>query len=181
MLALHGSVLHLHGVQVQHGGAALLQLLLPAGDAVLDGHGAPVLGGQDGGVHALLKMLQVGVSLESVPDLVAEKALGELEDETHGPGQVEEVDVLVPHGESSLAAAERLGHLTRRPDGDVAPAHVFLVENVGEASDLVLLVIEQGLEGHHVGPHQVAHRVLAGVKGGGLGEYDPPPVLVSLR
>ena len=121
------------------------------------------------------------MSLESVPNLVAEETLGELEDEAHGPGQVEEVDVLVPHGQRPLTAAERLGHLARRPDGDVAPAYVLLVEDVGEAPDLVLLVIEQGLEGHHVGPHEVAHSVLAGVEGGGLGEDDPPPVLVTLR
>ena len=53
----------------------LHKLLLPTGDAVLDGHGAPVLGGQDRGVHALLKMLQVGMSLETVPDLIWTLAL----------------------------------------------------------------------------------------------------------
>ena len=47
MLALHGSLLHLHGVKLQHSGAVLLELLLPADDAVLGGHTAPVLGGED--------------------------------------------------------------------------------------------------------------------------------------
>ena len=121
------------------------------------------------------------MSLETVPDLVAEEALGELEDQAHGPGQVEEVDVLVPHGQRPFAAAERLGHLARRPDGDVAPAYVLLVEDVGESPNLVLLVIEQGFECHHVGPHEVTHGVPAGVEGGCLREDDPPPVLVSLR
>ena len=63
----------------------------------------------------------------------------------------------------------------------MAPAHVLLVEDVGETPNLVLLVIEQGFECHHMGPHEVADSVLAGVEGGGLGEDDPPPVLVSLR
>merc|ERR1719338_27981 len=105
----------------------------------------------------------------------------QLNDEVHGPRQVEEVDVLVSHGKGSLTATECLGHLTRCPDGDVTPTDVLLVEDVGESPDLVLLVCEQGLECHHVGPHEVTHCVLARVEGGGLREDDSPPVLVTLR
>ena len=59
-----------------------------------------------------------------------------LEDERHGPGQVDEVDLPMPHWQGPLAAAESLSHLRRGPHGEVAPADRLLVENVCEASHL---------------------------------------------
>ena len=94
------------------------------------------------------------MGLEPVTDLLAQQAFGKLEyddtavimmmmimmmyleDERHGPGQVDEVDLPVPHRQGPLAAAERLGPLRRRPHGEVAPADGLFVEDVGEAAHL---------------------------------------------
>jgi hypothetical protein len=46
------------------------------------------------------------------------------------------VDLAVAQGQGPLAAREGLGDLRRGPDGDVAPVHVPLVEDVGQAVDL---------------------------------------------
>ena len=121
------------------------------------------------------------MGLEAVSDFLTEKTLGKLEDEVHRPGQVQEMDVFVSHGQSSLTTAKRLGDLGWGPYREMAPANVFLVEDVGKSSDLVFLVVKKSLECHDVGSHQVTDGVLGGVEGGGLGEDDPPAVLVSLR
>jgi len=125
-------------------------------------------------------MFQARVGFEAVSDFLTEKTFRKLEDEVHGPGQVEEMDVFVSHGQSSLTAAERLGDLGWGPDREVAPAHVLLVEDVGKSSHLVFLVVKKSLECHDVGSHQVTDGVFRGVEGGGLGENDSPAVLVTL-
>jgi len=125
-------------------------------------------------------MFQVRVGLEAVPDFLTEKTFCKLEDEVHRPGQVQEMDVFVSHGQSSLTTAKRLGDLGWGPDREVAPAHVFLVEDVGKSSHLVFLVVKKSLECHDVGSHQVTHGVFGGVEGCGLREDDPPAVLVPL-
>ena len=76
------------------------------------------------------------MSLETVPDLVAEEALGELEDQAHGPGQVHEVYLLVAHGECALTAREGLGNLTGGPDRDLVPGYGLLVQHVGKSTNL---------------------------------------------
>merc|ERR1712232_712566 len=91
------------------------------------------------------------------------------------------MDVFVSHGQSSLTTAKRLGDLGWGPYREMAPAHVFLVEDVGKSSDLVFLVVKKSLECHDVGSHQVTDGVFGGVEGCGLGEDDPPAVLVPLR
>jgi len=156
------------------------QFLLPALDTLGHGDGAAVLLGEDVGGHGLCEAVHAAVRLEPVPDLLAEQTLGEGENEGHGPGQVEEVDGLVPHGQSSFTAAEGLGHLGGRPDGQLAPRNGLLVEDVCEASDLVLLVLQEGFEGHDVGAHDVARGEPAGVHGRGLGEDHAPAVAVAL-
>ncbi len=57
----------------------------------------------------------------------------------------------------------------------------FLVQNVREALDLVLLVVEQGLEGHDVGANHVAGRKAARVEDGALREDDAASVRITLR
>ena len=125
--------------------------------------------------------LETGVGLEALSDLLREQALGEGEYDGHGPGQVEEVYLPVPHGQGALAAREGLGDLGGGPQRDLVPADRFLVHDVGEAAHLVLLVVQQGLEGHDVHAHHVAGGEAAGVEGAGLGEDDPPAVSVPVR
>ncbi len=57
----------------------------------------------------------------------------------------------------------------------------FLVQDVREALDLVLLVVEQGLEGHDVGADHVAGREATGVEDGALREDDAASVRITLR
>ena len=126
-------------------------------------------------------MFQVRVGLEAVSDFLTEKTFCKLENEVHRPGQMEEMDVFVSHGQGSLTTAKRLGDLGWGPDREMAPAHVFLVEDVGKSSHLVFLVVKKSLECHDVSSHQVTDGVFRGVEGRGLGEDDSPTVLVSLR
>ena len=175
-----GRVVHFEQVQVQQRGSVLLQLSFPILDALLDRLGAPVLQGKDGSVHTLLKVLHVGVCLESVPDFLTEKTFCKLEDEVHCPREVKKMDVFVSHWQGPLTTAEGLGHLGRGPDGEVTPAHIFLIEDVCEPANLVLLVVEKGLKSHDVGSHQVTDGVFGGVEGRGLGEDYSPAVLVPV-
>ena len=57
----------------------------------------------------------------------------------------------------------------------------LLVQHIGEALDLVLLVVEQRLKGHDVRTHHVARRKAAGVEDGPLGEDDAAAVRITLR
>ena len=155
-----GRVVHFEQVQVQQRGSVLLQLSFPILDALLDRLGAPVLQGKDGSVHTLLKVLHVGVCLESVPDFLTEKTFCKLEDEVHCPREVKKMDVFVSHWQGPLTTAEGLGHLGRGPDGEVTPAHIFLVEDVCEPTNLILFVVKKSFKSHHVGPHQVTDCVL---------------------
>ena len=68
---------------------------------------------------------------------------------------MEKVNVLMPHWQGSLTAGESLGNLRWGPDGYVTPADILLVKDIGESSDLVLLVIEKGLKCHDMSSHQI--------------------------
>ena len=84
------------------------------------------------------------------------------------------------HGKGAFTATESLGDLCGCPDGDVTPADIFLIKDVCESSDLVLLVIEKGLECHHVGSHEVTNIIFTGVKSSCLREYHTSAMLVSV-
>ena len=100
------AIVDLQLVEFEQRVPALLQLCFPACDAVLDGLGSSIFCRENGSVNTALEAVKTRMGFESVPDLLAEQALGELEDEGHGPRKVEKVDVSVPHWKCSLTATE---------------------------------------------------------------------------
>ena len=72
-----------------------------------------------------------------VLQLLTEQTFGELVDDLHDPGQVDQVDLLVAHRQTPLATRDGFGDLGRRPDGDMVPAYATLVQDVGNALHLV--------------------------------------------
>ena len=73
---------------------------------------------------------------KSFTELLREQGLGKGEDKGHGPGQVDKVDFSMPQWQGSFATAECLRHFRRRPDGDVAPVDLPLVEDVCKSVNL---------------------------------------------
>ena len=78
-----------------------------------------------------------------------------------------------------MFASDRPEARNRKPS--MPESNSFLVQNVREALDLVLLVVEQGLEGHDVGADHVAGREAARVEDGALREDDAASVRITLR
>ena len=91
--------------------------------------------------HFRLQFLNAVDDAEPPPNLVAEECLAELEHGPHGKGEVDQVDVLVPHGQVLVADGEHPGALGRRPDAQVGQGQTRAVKHVAEPSDLVLLVM----------------------------------------
>ena len=91
--------------------------------------------------HFRLEFLDAVDDTEPPSDLVAEQSLAELEHGPHGEGEVDQVDVLVPHGQVLLADGEHPGALGRGPDAQVGQGQPRAVKHVAEAPDLVLLVM----------------------------------------
>lgn len=87
---------------------------------------------------------------------------------------------LVSHGKGTFTATESFGDLRGCPDGNVAPAHVLLIEDVCEAANLVLLVVEEGLECHHMGSHEVTDIIFTRVESSCLRENHTSAMLVSI-
>lgn len=59
------------------------------------------------------------------------------------------------HGEVFLTDREDLGDLLWCPDGEMAESEAGAVKYVGESSDLVLLVLQQGLQQLELRSHWV--------------------------
>ena len=68
---------------------------------------------------------------------------------------MEKVNILVPHWQGSLATGKSFGDFRWSPDRNMTPTDVLLIKDIREPSDLVLLVIEKGLECHDMSPHQI--------------------------
>ena len=93
-----------------------------------------------------MKFLYAVDDSESSSYFITEECLAELEYRPHGEGQVDEVDVLVSHGQVLVADGEDLGALLGCPDAQVCQSQSSAVEYVAEASHLVLLLLQQRLE-----------------------------------
>ena len=91
--------------------------------------------------HFSLQFLNAVDHTEPPPDLVAEECLAELEHGPHGEGEVDQVDVLVPHGQVLVTDGENSGALCRGPDAQVGQGQARAVKHVAEAPDLILLVM----------------------------------------
>ena len=118
----------------------------PAGRHLLQTAGSPVLRGQEVTRELEAELLKAADHGESSSYFITEESLAELEDGPHGEGEIEEIDVLVSHGQVLLTDREDLGDLLWGPDGEMAEGEAGAVEYVGESPDLVLLVLEQGLQ-----------------------------------
>ena len=106
----------------------------------------PVLRGQEVTRELEAQLLKAADHGESPSYFITEESLAELEDGPHGEGEIEEIDILVSHGQVFLTDREDLGDLLWGPDGKMAESEAGAVKYVGESSDLVLLVLEQGLQ-----------------------------------
>ena len=121
----------------------------PAGRHLVQTGRSAVLRGQEVTRELEAELLKTADHRESPSDFITEQSLAELEDGPHGEGEVEEIDVLVSHGQVLLTDREDLGDLLGGPDGEMAQGEAGAVKYVGESPHLVLLVLEQGLKYFH--------------------------------
>ena len=91
--------------------------------------------------HFRLQFLDAIDDTEPPSDFVTEERLAELEHGPHGEGEVDQVDVLVPHGQVLVTDGENSGALCRGPDAQVSQGQARAVKHVAEAPDLILLVM----------------------------------------
>ena len=91
--------------------------------------------------HFCLQFLDAIDDTEPPSDFVTEERLAELEHGPHSEGEIDQVDVLVAHGQVLLADGEHPGALAGGPDAQVGQGQARAVEHVGEPADLVLLVM----------------------------------------
>ena len=91
--------------------------------------------------HFCLQFLNAVDDAEPPPNLVAEECFAELEHGPHGEGEVDQVDVLVTHGQVLVADGEHPGALGRGPDAQVGQGQARAVKHVAEPPDLILLVM----------------------------------------
>ena len=118
----------------------------PLGCHLLQTASSPVVRGQEVTRELEAELLEAADHGESPSYFITEESLAELKDGPHGEGEIEEIDILVSHGQVLLTDREDLGDLLWCPDGEMAESEAGAVKYVGESSDLVLLVLEQGLQ-----------------------------------
>ena len=118
----------------------------PAGCHLLQTACSSILCGEEVTRELEAQLLKTAYHGESPSDFITEESLAELKHGPHGEGEIEEIDILVSHGQVFLTDREDLGDLLWCPDGEMAEGEASTVKYVGEAPHLVLLVLQQALE-----------------------------------
>ena len=118
----------------------------PLGCHLLQTASSPVVRGQEVTRELEAELLKTADHRESPSYFITEEGLAELKHGPHGEWEVEEVDILVSHRQVFLTDREDLAHLLWGPDGEVAQSEAGTVKYVGESSNLVLLILQQGLK-----------------------------------